>query len=217
MKCCSSSRVMTILYNLYPVSLCFTRAGLYHSPAGTAAKLCGADRPFLWVRSRFKHMPLKLSFKKNKIRGKKKTQPVSMGSLHAMNSTPSLKAEFFQNLEVTNRAPLFQPCSPKRAVPSQTARRGTQFALRTAAKQTPKTVPRNLPRRLKCWQACEQKDRAVNTNLQLKESETNLLIFPSPSSTPFLSSQQSKYRFFFLKPSSSKVFTSPASLHPEKI
>ena len=120
-----------------------------------------------------------------------------MGSLHAMSSTPSLKAEFFQNLEVTNRAPLFQPCGPKRAVPSQTTRRGTQFALGTAAKQTPKTVPRNLLRRLKCRQACEQKDRAVNTNLQLKESETNLLTFPSPSSTPFLSSQQSKYRFFF--------------------
>lgn len=91
-----------------------------------------------------------------------------MGSLHAMNSTLSLKAEFFQNLEGTNRAPLFQPCSPKRAVPSQTAWRGTQSALGTPAKQTPKTVPRNLPRRLKCWQAREQKDRAVNTNLQLR-------------------------------------------------
>lgn len=58
-----------------------------------------------------------------------------MGSLHAMNSTLSLKAEFFQNLEVTNRAPLFQPCSPKRAVPRQTAWRGTQLALGTPAKQ----------------------------------------------------------------------------------
>lgn len=140
-------------------------------------------------------MPLKLSLKKVKSK-KKHNKPVSTASLGHISSTPSLKAESFQNLEIPNRASLFQPCTPKRAIPIPTARRVTQWALGAPAKR-----PRQFPgtfRWLKCWQAREQKERAVNRNIHLRESETNLLRFPRPSSTPFLSSKQSKYRFSFL-------------------
>ena len=133
---------------------------------------------------------------KSKIKKQKQNKPVSMASLDHINSTPSLKAEFFQNLEITNRASLFQPCTPKRAIPIPTAQRVTQLALGAPAKR-----PRQFPgtfRRLKCWQARKQKGRAVNRNIHRRESETNLLRFPRPSSTPFLSSKQSKYRFSFL-------------------
>lgn len=184
---------MTILYNLYSVSLLFDQGSLCHSLAGTTPKLCRVDRSFLWGLNRFKHMPLKLSLGGKKL-GKNKTNLWVWGFLHAMNSTLSLKAEFFQNLKVTNRALCSSPAVLKEQFQDKQPGGAPSWPWARLPNK-PKTVPRNLPRRLKCWQAREQKDRAVNTNLQLRVRNQPTHISQPIHHSLSLSSQQSKYRF----------------------